>query len=158
MGLMGNSTQKAILRKTRRAARELALNVIYQCDLGIPFDEALPTALENANLGDLITAKYNTADEARAYAARLAEGIREHRDQLDAVITEFSRDWPIDRQPNVDRNILRIALYEMLYEPDVPDIVSIDEAVELARTFSTDESGGFINGVLAAFLKSRSKD
>jgi len=144
-----------VLKRTRRAARELTLNVLYQCDLGVPFDEALPVALKNANLGDLVTAKYDTSAYARTYAEKLTRGIREQREQLDAIITGLARDWPLDRQPNVDRNVLRIALYEIIHEPDVPDAVSIDEAIELANLYSTDDSGKFVNGVLAGYLRSR---
>lgn len=149
--------ESAILKKTRRAARELVLNVLYQCESGIPFDEALAMALEHANLNELITAKFNTASEAKEYATRVAKGIREYRDQLDATIEEHSRDWPLERQPSVDRNLLRIALYEIIYEPSVPNIVAVDEAIEMAKIYSTDESGRFINGVLAGYLKSETK-
>jgi N utilization substance protein B len=145
----------AVLKKTRRAARELTLNILYQCDLGVPFDEALPVALKNANLGDLVTAKHDTSSDARTYAEKLARGVREQRVQLDAIITGLARDWSLDRQPNVDRNVLRIALYEIINEPDVPDAVSIDEAIELANLYSTDDSGKFVNGVLAGYLRSR---
>ena len=146
-----------ILKKTRRAARELTLNVLYQCESGIPFDEALTMALEHANLSELSTSKFNTAEDARNYASNLAKGIREHRDELDDTIQAYSKDWPIDRQPTVDRNLLRIALFEIMYGTDVPDIVAVDEAIELAKVYSTDESGRFINGVLAGFLKSLKK-
>ena len=152
---MHNVGDTVVLKKTRRAARELTLNVLYQCDIGVPFDEALPVALENANLGELVTSKYDTSADARNYAEQLAKGIREHRDQLDNIIVEYSREWSLDRQSNVDRNLLRIALYEILFVPDVPDLVSIDEAVELAGLYSTDESSKFVNGILAAYLKAR---
>lgn len=153
--LTNNPNNPVVLKKTRRAARELTLNVLYQCDLGVPFDEALPTALENANLGDLVTSKNDTSADARIYAEKLARGIREYRDKLDAIITELAHDWPLDRQPNVDRNVLRIALYEIIHEPTVPDAVSIDEAIELANLYSTDDSGKFVNGVLAGYLRSK---
>lgn len=153
--LKQTSDNTVVLKKTRRAARELALNVLYQCDLGVPFDEALPVALKNANLGDLVTAKYDTSADARTYADKLARGIKEHKEQLDAIITGLARDWSLDRQPNVDRNVLRMALYEIIYEPDVPDAVAIDEAIELANLYSTDDSGKFVNGILAGYLRSK---
>lgn len=151
--LMPPAKNAAVLRKTRRAARELTLNVLYQCDIGVPFDEALPTAVANANLAELVTAKYDASEEAREYAQMLTRGIRDNRDQVDAIISDLSKDWPLERQPNVDRNVLRIALYEIIYVSEVPVAVSIDEAVELANLFSTDDSGKFVNGVLAAYVR-----
>lgn len=82
-------------------------------------------------------------------AVELATGVAEHHDDLDPVIAESSVNWPLDRMPTMDRTILRLAAYELAHRPDVPMPVIIDEAVELAKRFSTDDSGRFVNGVLS---------
>ena len=140
------------LKKQRRAARELALNVLYQVDTcAMPFDEALETALEFADLSELEAKGEAVAQEARDYARLLAVGVREHRAELDKHISGLAQGWPLDRQPAVDRNILRLALYEITRVESVPPIVAVDEAVELAKKYSTAESGKFVNGVLAGY-------
>lgn len=85
---------------------------------------------------------------ARAFAAELVKGTLGHLAALDAKIRELSENWDLERLAVVDRNILRLAAYEMLHRTDIPPVVSINEAVELAKRFSTEESGGFVNGVL----------
>ena len=146
------------MKTARRAARELALNVLYQVDAsGMPFDEALATALEFTDLSGIESKGSDRAVEAREYARLLATGAREHRDELDACIAELSEGWTLDRQPAVDRNILRLAIYEIRYVETVPPIVAVDEAVELAKRYSTAESGKFVNGVLAGYLRKYEK-
>ena len=142
------------MKKLRRAARELALNIIYQADsCGVPFEDALETALEFADLSDIAAKDPDKAEEARDYARLIAIGVRNRLDELDDIIARFAKDWPIERQPAVDRNILRIAIYEIVHIESVPPVVAVDEAVELAKKYSTAESGKFINGVLASFLR-----
>lgn len=142
------------MKKTRRAARELALNILYQVDASsVPFDEALETALEFADLNELAAKGEDHRDEAREYASAIAAGVRENRGELDQIIERLAQGWTLDRQPAVDRNILRIALYEMKFADSVPSVVAVDEAVELAKKYSTAESGKFVNGVLASFLR-----
>ncbi len=146
------------MKTARRAARELALNVIYQADAtGVPFDEALQAALEFSDLSELESRGTDKTEEARDYAKLLAKGVREHVDELDKYIGELSEGWTVDRQPAVDRNILRLAIYEINYVESVPEIVAVDEAIELAKKYSTAESGKFVNGVLAGYLRKRSK-
>jgi transcription antitermination protein NusB len=142
------------MKKTRRAARELALNVLYQVDAaGLPFQEALDTALESVDLTEMEQKQPEQAAEVREYAVALTQGVRDNLDGINSLIKLFSKDWALDRQPAVDRNILRIAMYEMAHVDEVPELVSINEAVELAKKFSTDESGKFVNGVLAGYLR-----
>ena len=142
------------MKTTRRAARELALNVLYQADAsGVPFDEALATALEFSDLSGLESKGPERAAEAREYARLLCLGVRERRDELDGFIAELSEGWTLNRQPAVDRNILRLAIYEIKYAESVPPIVAVDEAIELAKKYSTAESGKFVNGVLAGYLR-----
>ncbi len=82
-------------------------------------------------------------------ARQLVEGVAAHQAELDPVIAESSVNWPLERMPAMDRSILRLAAYELAHRPDVPLAVIIDEAVELAKRFSTDDSGRFVNGVLS---------
>jgi N utilization substance protein B len=142
------------MKRSRRAARELALNILYQVDAcGMPFDEALQTALEFADLSELDNKGEDRAVQARNYAELLVTGVKAKRDELDAQISNLAQGWPLDRQPAVDRNILRIAFYEIQHSDSVPPIVAVDEAVELAKKYSTAESGKFVNGVLAGYLR-----
>lgn len=142
------------MKKARRAARELVLNVLYQADAcGIPFAEALETALEFADLSSLKTKRSDRTDEARDYARSLAEGVVETMPELDECISNLAEGWPLERQPAVDRNILRIALYEIKHVDSVPPAVAVDEAVEIAKKFGAAESSKFINGVLAGYLR-----
>jgi len=144
------------MKKARRAARELALNVLYQWDAaGVPFEEALETAVEFSDLGGLRTRDPALADQAIEYARVLATGVRNKISELDSHIDRLAEGWPVERQPAVDRNILRIALYEIIYVDSVPPVVAVDEAVELAKKYSTAESGKFVNGVLAGFLREK---
>lgn len=144
------------LKKLRRAARELALNILYQVDsCGVPLDEAVAAAMEFADLSELETRDEDMAEAAREYARLLVVGVKSHRDKLDEHISRLAQGWPLDRQPAVDRNILRVALYEIDNVESVPAVVAVDEAVELAKKFSTAESGKFVNGVLAGYLRER---
>lgn len=119
----------------------------------MPFDEALETALEFSDLGGLVPKDSDKADEAKHYARLLVSGVREELEELDGHIARLAQGWALDRQPAVDRNILRIAIYEISHVDFVPDIVAVDEAVELAKKYSTAESGKFVNGVLAGYLR-----
>jgi transcription antitermination protein NusB len=135
--------------KARRGARELALNILFQMDVThLAPEEALQAAHDNVV----------PEEEIFAYAEMLASGVNEELRNIDAAIQELSKDWPIDRQPAVDRNILRMAIYEMGYANSAPPAVVIDEAVELAKKYSTEDSGKFVNGVLAAYLRRYEKD
>ena len=82
------------------------------------------------------------------YTVTLVEGVHEHRARIDELLAEHSEGWALDRMPAVDRAVLRLGLYELLWAADVPDPVAIDEAVELAKSLSTDDSPRFVNGVL----------
>ena len=84
----------------------------------------------------------------RAFAEPLIQGALQHRNEVDAVIRKHARNWELHRIAVVDRNILRLAIYEMLYREDIPPVVSINEAVDIAKKFSTQDSGKFVNGIL----------
>jgi N utilization substance protein B len=135
--------------KNRRQSRELALKVIFQLDVagGDPaeaFDLVVRLMAEDPEDGDGAA----LTDEVKSFARVLLEGAIANLDDLDGRLRTYAREWSLERMANVDRNILRLALYEMLFLDDVPLSVSINEAVELAKTFSTPDSGRFINGIL----------
>ena len=137
------------MQKAKRSARELALNILYQVDgAGVPVDEALRAALDQSTL----------EDDAKDFAGMLVRGTRERLEEIDEKLRGLSPDWPLERQATVDRNILRLAAFEIDNVKSVPNVVAINEAVELAKKFSTAESGKFINGVLAAYLRRFAKE
>ena len=128
----------------RRQSRELALKVLYQMEHGGGDAEA---ALQ------LFTDNFKSPERLRAYAEHLVKGISQHKPEIDALLESASRRWKISRMPRVDRNILRVATFEMLFsQGQVPPKVAINEAVELAKRYGGEESPGFINGVLDSLL------
>ena len=124
---------------TRRRGRELALQALYQMEVAQPGS--------SASARDL-WCHFGEPEEAQRFAAELVEGVLEHRERIDALIVASSEHWRLSRLPQVDRNILRVATYELLGCPDVPASVAIDEAIEIAKRFGSDESSQFVNGVL----------
>jgi N utilization substance protein B len=124
----------------RRKARKRALDVLYQADLR---GEAIRSTLE-AYLGQMPEPR----PEHLTYTVRLVEGVSAHQDRIDEVISSYAEGWTLDRMPVVDRNLARIAVFELLYADDIDSPVAITEAVELAKALSTDDSPRFLNGVL----------
>jgi transcription antitermination factor NusB len=124
----------------RRLARELAVQFLYQFDLaGGSLDDAFPLFWETQTEVD---------DTGRRFAEELVRGVFEQRAGIDEKIVKYTENWDLPRIAAVDRNILRLAMYEMLYRDDIPPVVSINEAVDIAKKFSTRESGAFVNGIL----------
>jgi N utilization substance protein B len=123
----------------RRRAREIALQVLYQLDIshGDP-GEVLDLYWEN----------FRPSLRAREFCQRLVEGVRRCQGQIDPFIEENSENWSLKRMAAVDRNILRLATFELLYCPEIPFKATLNEAIELAKKFGTDDSGAFINGIL----------
>ncbi len=89
------------------------------------------------------------------YAREIVDGVEDHRDEIDELIASYAQGWTIDRMPNVDRAVLRLASWELLHNPEVPQAVAIDEAIELAKEYSTDDSARFVNGVLGKIAQHR---
>jgi N utilization substance protein B len=122
----------------RSKARKRALDILFAAELrGLP---AVQLLSEQQSLGD---------QPVPEYAAELVRGVAAHRAQIDTLISENAVAWTLDRMPAVDRNILRLGVYELLWADDVPDGVAISEAVLLAQDLSTDASPAFVNGLLA---------
>ena len=124
----------------RRKARKRALDVLYEADLrDLPPRQVLVTYLERIA---------KPLPDHMDYAVGLVEGVAENLDRIDELIASYAEGWTIDRMPVVDRNLARIAVYELLYVPEIDDPVAITEAVELAKQMSTDDSPRFLNGIL----------
>ena len=124
----------------RRKAREIALQFLYQLEQTGASDPG-PFEAE-------FWARHPVADDAREFAAGLVHGAKRHQADIDKRIAQTAEHWDLERMAVVDRNILRLAVYELLFEPGVPGKVTINEAIEIAKKFGTAESSRFINGVL----------
>jgi len=128
----------------RSKARKRALDVLYESELR--GNDAVATLADRIQLAE---------PPVNDYTIELVEGVQEHRPRIDEILAQYAEGWTVDRMPDVDRAVLRLGVYELLWRADVPDAVAIDEAVELAKTLSTDESPRFVNGVLGRVLKDR---
>jgi len=124
----------------RRKARELALQFLYALDVNAARDPA-------PHDGEF-WARHPVDSETRGFAEGLVRGSTQNQEKIDHVIAQFAEHWDLDRMAVVDRNILRMAVYELLWQTDVPPKVTINEAIEIAKKFGTRESSRFINGVL----------
>ncbi len=125
----------------RRQARELALQCLFQLD-----------QTGNADL-ETIRVNFQAPKKGMAFATILVNGIQRHLAELDALIVSHSENWKISRMAVVDRNLLRLAFYEFLHCPDIPPAVTLNEIIEIAKRFSTDEGPAFINGILDSYCQ-----
>jgi len=122
----------------RSKARKRALDILYESELrGLPAEETL------------VARQHAAETPLNDYTVRLVQGVDLHRAAIDETITAYSSGWPLARMPAVDRNIVRIGVYELTYVDEVPNAVALSEAVGLARELSTDDSPSFVNGLLA---------
>ncbi|HEY3415428.1 MAG TPA: transcription antitermination factor NusB [Armatimonadota bacterium] len=135
----------------RHLGRELALQWIFQIDVGGMKPEVAMQETARGIEGNEALDELN--DEGIAYAQQLVRGVVDNRAEIDAVIVKFARGWKLDRIAAVERNVLRLAIYEILHQQDVPPSVTVDEAVEITKQYSTDESAKFVNGILGAYLR-----
>jgi transcription antitermination protein NusB len=128
----------------RSKARKRALDILFECEVrGLPLGETLD---ERVIAG---------APPVNEYTVALIHGIAEHQGRIDELITTYSHGWSLERMPAVDRNVLRIGVYEVLYVDEVPDAVAVSEAINLVRDLSTDESPSFVNGVLGTIVRNK---
>jgi transcription antitermination protein NusB len=128
----------------RGKARKRALDVLFESEVrGLELDGTLQDRLDAAE------------PPVAEYTVRLVRGVVEHRSRIDALLSSYSEGWSLDRMPGVDRQVLRIGVYEILFVDEVPDAVAVSEAVNLARDLSTDDSPAFVNGVLANILRNK---
>jgi N utilization substance protein B len=128
----------------RTKARKRAVDVLYEAEArGV---DPTATLAERVALADPPVSEYTVA---------LVEGVQANRVRIDDILSRYAEGWPLKRMPDVDRAVLRLAVYELLYRADVPAAVAIDEAVELAKSLSTDESPRFVNGLLGRVHRDR---
>ncbi len=127
----------------RRTARERALQALYQLEMA------------DVQPGDALAAAWAASPESeradpetQRFALQLVNGVRSNLQEIDALIQSYSHHWRIDRMARIDRNVLRLGIFELKYLPDIPRSVSIDEAVELGKRFGTEDSSAFVNGLL----------
>jgi transcription antitermination protein NusB len=128
----------------RTKARKRALDVLFESEVrGLPLDGTLEERLaaQDPPIG--------------GYSVELVRGVFEHQERIDELLTTYSEGWTLDRMPSVDRNVLRLGVFELLYAGDVPDAVALSEAVSMVRELSTDESPSFVNGVLGGILRDK---
>lgn len=129
---------------SRRQGRDLALKALYQHDLvGTNPHQALAYLAEDEE----------TPEEARVFATELIDGTLAHRVEIDAKIAAYARDWRVERLAPLDRNILRLAIFQIMFRGDIPASVAINEAVELAKTYGEAESSRFVNGILGQLVR-----
>lgn len=133
----------------RRKARETALKTLYSLDLS-GADTHSPLTLHDAN--------EEASAETLAFAEELVKGVITNQEEIDSIITSFSSNWKISRMAVIDRNILRIGIFELKWRPDIPARVTLNETIEIGKQFGTEESGSFINGILDKVAKSINKE
>ncbi len=124
----------------RRKAREHALQLLFQLD--IRKEKPSATVLKH------FWAEYDADQEVRAFAEEIVKGTFKHFVKINNIIHQCAKNWTLDRMAVVDRNVLRMAVYEILYRIDIPTSVTINEAIEIAKKYGTDDSGAFVNGIL----------
>jgi len=123
----------------RRRARELAIKVLFHMEF---------TSEEPEEVFYLICESFGSSESIRPFSRQLVLGVCENREELDSLIRQSSQHWRLERMSRVDRSILRLGVFEILFMKDIPPKVSIDEAVDLGKKYGTEESGAFINGIL----------
>jgi len=130
----------------RRIPRDLALKILFQVDVGhLPLDEVLSLAYEEVP----------TSPPDRAFVEETVGGILAEQRELDRIIDELAEGWRVERLANVDKNVLRMALWELRHRSELPKGLVIEHAVELVKKYSTAESGKFVNGILGAYVRRR---
>ncbi|MBO8125886.1 MAG: transcription antitermination factor NusB [Firmicutes bacterium] len=129
---------------SRRLARETALKALYQAEIG---------KFQITESAQILIHEFALAEDVAKYVREVTSGVMEHLEEIDSLINQFSIDWPINRLGSIERNILRIAVFELSYREDIPDSVAINEAVELAKKYGDDASPKFVNGVLGNILR-----
>ena len=136
---------------TRRKARECALQLLYQLDMS---DREPQRVFENfwRQLDEPVEAG------AHEFSEKLVDGVWGRREEIDEMIASYSTNWKVSRMATVDKNILRLAIYDLLYCPDIPVKVTLNEAVEIAKRFGTAESSAFVNGILDNVARDRAQE
>jgi len=140
----------------RRQAREIAVQSLYQMEMNrVSARAAVDAILEEAREDNELNLDVSALDEIETFARELVEGVARHREEIDGWLQAYLTGWQLDRLSRVDKQILRLAAYELLYRDDVPPKAAINEAIELAKHFGTEESGRFVNGVLGRLIREK---
>jgi N utilization substance protein B len=133
----------------RTKARKRAVDAVFAADLR----KISPLTLLD-DVADLAADRQNQ-ETIFGYAREIVQGVVDHHEEIDDLLETYSQGWALDRMPNLDRTILRVGVWEILHNPDVPDAVAVNEAVELAKELSTDDSGSFVNGLLSRIASTK---
>ncbi|MBU5443023.1 transcription antitermination factor NusB [Paenibacillus sp. MSJ-34] len=142
----------------RRLAREITVQSLYQMEMnGVSAEEAVSMVLTEAKEENETEIEVRNVQETSVHVLALVHGVWNNKERIDQLLSEFLKGWQVDRLSRVDRQILRLACYEMVFKDDVPPKVVINEAIELAKHFGTDDSGKFVNGVLGKMMKELDK-
>lgn len=132
---------------TRHKARNRAVDLLFEAEArGLSAGELLADRLG-------MVGKTDSVNPINPYTVKLVDGVMAERQQIDGTIRDYLEEWTLDRLPAVDRAILRVAVWELFFALDVPPVVAVDEAVELAKKLSTDDSPGFVNGILGRIVQ-----
>ena len=124
---------------SRRTAREIALQILYQVEVNpVTPQEALELYWESVSL----------SEDVKEFAVKIVEGVHRSKEEIDRLIEEHSEHWKLDRMTWIDRNVLRMGVFELLHNDEIPPRVAINEAIDLGKRFGSEESGAFINGIL----------
>ena len=143
----------------RRLAREIAVQSLYQIEMnGVTGSEAVDTVMDEARQDNEIGTDVAELGSIDIFTRELVQGVQDKLQIIDQRLVVYLTGWQVDRLSRVDRQILRLAVYEMLYRQDVPPKVVINEAIELAKHFGRDENGKFVNGVLGRMMKEREEN
>ncbi|WP_080840923.1 transcription antitermination factor NusB [Cohnella massiliensis] len=138
----------------RRLAREIAVQSLYQMEMnGVDAQAAVETVLTEAREENEIGANVEDVGAVDGFTRELVKGVTAHREEIDRSLARYLTGWQVDRLSRVDRQILRLAAFELAHRKEVPPKVVVNEAIELAKRFGTDESGKFVNGVLGRMLR-----
>ncbi len=136
----------------RHLSRTLAMQTLYQWDFNGAQEKNLDKILEQ-NMAD-----FAPGFDDEGFTKHLIEGVLKNKKEIDELIRKYATEWPLEQITIIDRNILRIGIYELKYDPDIPSKVAINEAIEVAKTFGGESSGKFVNGVLGAIYKEMEKN
>jgi N utilization substance protein B len=128
----------------RRRSREIALQILYQMEVNLR---------DPQETIELFWRSFSSTEEVKQFATRIVEGVYRQKEAIDTLIDKYSEHWRLDRMDWVDRNILRMGVYELMYCDDIPINVALNEAIDLGKKFGSEESGAFINGILDRLSK-----
>ncbi len=134
---------------SRHRSRVLAMQALFDMDMSSDISE---------ERFEQFCGNFNASDKSRPFFETLVKGVRNSLPEIDALIKKNSSNWKVHRMSGVDRNVIRVAVYELLYCEDIPSKVSINEAIEIGKKFGTEESGAFVNGILDSIRKALEKE